>query len=224
MVDAREDASSRRRYGGGVPDALVTLSAPYGAGGSYVGPRLAERLGVAFVDRAIPSEVARKLAVPLAEAVRRDEAIGSLFDRVVRLLAPIGAAYGARPTDPEALDEQAYRLATEEVIREQAGADGGVFLGRAGALVLAGVPGALHVRLFGPEDARVEQAMRLDGLDADEARERLIENDRAREAYVRHFYGADPTDLRHYHLALDSTLLGLDDCVDLIAEAAEALR
>jgi cytidylate kinase len=203
---------------------LVTLSAPYGAGGSYVGPRLAERLGVAFVDRAIPSEVARRLAVPLAEAVRRDEAIGSLFDRIVRMLAPVGAAYGARPIEPEALDEQAYRLATEEVIREEAGTRGGVILGRAGALVLAGVAGALHVRLFGPEDARVEQAMRLDRIERDEARERMEENDRAREAYVRHFYGADPSDLRHYHLALDSTVLALDACVDLIAEAAGALR
>ena len=145
---------------------LVTLSAPYGAGGSYVGPQLAERLGVAFVDRAIPSEVARRLAVPLAEAVRRDEAIGSLFDRVVRMLAPVGAAYGARPMDPEALDEQSYRLATEEVIREEAGTRGGVILGRAGALVLAGVPGALHVRLFGPREARIEQAMRLEAIDA----------------------------------------------------------
>jgi cytidylate kinase len=207
-----------------VAHALVTLSAPYGAGGSYIGPRLAERLGVPFVDRAIPSEVARRLAVPLAEAVRRDEAIGSLFDRMVRLLAPVGAAYGARPLDPEALDEQSYRLATEEVIREEAGTRGGVILGRAGSLVLAGVPGALHVRLFGPEDARVEQAMRLQRLDRDEARKRLSENDRAREAYVRHFYGADPTDLRHYHLALDSTAFALDDCVDLIAEAVEALR
>ena len=203
---------------------LVTLSAPYGAGGSYVGPQLAERLGVAFVDRAIPSEVARRLAVPLAEAVRRDEAIGSLFDRVIRLLAPVGAAYGARPMDPEALDEQAYRLATEEVIREEAGTRGGVILGRAGALVLAGVPGALHVRLFGPRDARIEQAMRIEAITRDEATERLAENDRAREAYVRHFYGADPSDLGHYHLALDSTRLDLDDCVDLIATATETLR
>jgi cytidylate kinase len=224
MLDAGEDASGRQRYLGGVPDALVTLSAQYGAGGSYVGPRLAERMGVAFVDRAIPSEVARRLAVPLAEAVRRDEAIGSLFDRMVRLLAPVGAAYGARPSDPEALDEQAYRLATEEVIREEAGIRGGVILGRAGALVLAGVPGALHVRLYGPEEARVEQAMRLEGLGGEEAQKRLAENDRAREAYVRHFYGADSADLRHYHLALDSTAFDLDDCVDLIAEAAEALR
>ena len=41
---------------------VVTISAPYGAGGAYVGPRLAERVEVPFVDRAIPNEVAQRLA------------------------------------------------------------------------------------------------------------------------------------------------------------------
>jgi Cytidylate kinase-like family len=30
---------------------LVTISAAYGTGGSLVGPRLADRLGVPFLDR-----------------------------------------------------------------------------------------------------------------------------------------------------------------------------
>lgn len=201
---------------------LVTLSAPYGAGGSYIGPRLADRLGVAFVDRAIPSEVARRLAVPLAEAVRHDESTGSAFERFVRLLAPVGVVYGARPVvDPDILDEQSYRLATEQVIREEAVRHGGVILGRAGALVLADHPQALHVRLFGPRERRIDQAMRIEGIDREEAERRQAENDRARDAYVRHFYAADASDLRHYHLALDSTALDLDTCVDVIAEAAE---
>ena len=202
---------------------LVTLSAPYGAGGSYVGPELADRLGVEFLDRAIPSEVARRLAVPLAEAVRRDESTGSAFERIVRLLAPVGIVYGARPvSDPDVLDEQSYRLATEQVIREQAASGGAVILGRAGALVLAGHPEALHVRLFGPRERRVEQAMRVEGVDRAEAERRMGETDPARDAYVRHFYGADASDLRHYHLALDSTALDLDACVALIADAVQA--
>jgi Cytidylate kinase-like family len=202
---------------------LVTLSAPYGAGGSYIGPRLADRLGVAFVDRAIPTEVARRLAVPFSEAVRHDESVGSAFERFVRLLAPVGVVYGARPVlDPDILDEQSYRFATEQVIREEAVLHGGVILGRAAALVLADNPEALHVRLFGPRERRIEQAMQIERIDRKEAERRQAENDRARDAYVRHFYGADASDLRHYHLALDSTALDLDTCVDVIVQAAEA--
>ena len=204
---------------------VVTISAPYGAGGAYVGPRLAERLEVPFVDRAIPNEVAQRLAVPLAEAVRHDETAGSVFERFIRVLAPAGLAFGARPLlEHEIVDETAYRDATEQVIREQAGREGGVFLGRAAALVLRGTPRALHVRLHGPPERRIERAAALEGLTLEEAARRLADNDRAREAYVHHFYGADPNDLRHYHLAIDTTEIDLDCCVDMIAAAAQCGR
>jgi cytidylate kinase len=201
---------------------LVTLSAPYGAGGAAIGPRLAERLGVVFVDRAIPREVAQRLAVPLEEAARHDESTGSVLERLVRMLAPVGVVYGARPiVEQEIIGEHSYRDATEQVIREQA-AGGAVILGRAGALVLRDAPGALHVRLCGPRERRLEYAMRLEGIDREEAERRLVATDRAREAYVHHFYGADPRDLAHYHLAVDATAIGIDACVEVIATAALA--
>ncbi len=200
---------------------VVTISAPFGAGGAYVGPRLAEQLGVPFVDRAIPAEVARRLAVPLDEAVAHDESAGSVFDRFVRMMAPAGLAFGARPIlEHEVVDEHAYRDATERVIRELAAGEGGVFLGRAAALVLRDAPDALHVRLYGPVERRVERAMQVSNLTREEAKRRLTENDRARETYVRHFYGADPAALEHYHLAIDTTAISLDCCVELIAAAA----
>jgi cytidylate kinase len=203
--------------------AVVTLSASYGAGGAYVGPRLAERLGVPFIDRAIPNEVALRLAVPLAEAVRHDEAPGSVFERFVRALAPAGLPFGARPLlEHEVIDENSYRAATEQVIREEAGTRGGVILGRAAAVVLRDHPTALHVRLHGSRERRLERAMAADGLTRAEAERRLEDNDRAREAYVHHFYGEDPGRVDLYHLAIDSTALDLDTCVELIAVAAWA--
>jgi cytidylate kinase len=200
---------------------VVTISASYGAGGAYVGPRVAQRLEVPFVDRAIPNEVAQRLAVPLAEAIRHDETAGSVFERFIRVLAPAGLAFGARPyLEHEIVDEAAYRDATEQVIREQAAREGGVFLGRAAALVLRDTPRALHVRLYGPRERRVERAAALDGITREAAERRLADNDRAREAYVHHFYGADPNDLTHYHLAIDTTEIELDCCVEMIASAA----
>jgi hypothetical protein len=202
---------------------LVTLSAAYGAGGGRLGPRLAERLGVPFLDRAIPAAVAQRLAVPLEEARVHDQSVGSLLSRVVLRLAPMGQAFGAAATTPfDPLDEDAYRLATERIIREQAATGDGVILGRAGALVLADEPHALHVRLDGGPDARVEQAMRLRELDRETARRERAENDRAREAYVRHFYRADAREPAHYHLTIDSTALPLDAVLELIVLAAEA--
>jgi cytidylate kinase len=202
---------------------VVTLSAPYGAGGSYVGPRLAERLSVPFIDRAIPGEVAQRLAVPLAEAVRHDESPGSVFDRFIRALAPAGLPFGAHPMlEHEFLDENAYRAATEQVIRDEVGQRGGVVLGRAAAIVLRDHPDALHVRLHGPRERRLERARAIEAISHDEAARRMAYNDRAREAYVHHFYGVDPSDAKLYHLTIDSSVIDLDVCVDLIAAAARS--
>jgi cytidylate kinase len=196
---------------------LVTVSASYGAGGALVGPQLAERLGVPFLDRAIPSEVAKRLAIPLEEAAARDDSIGGLLSRVAMRLAPIGLAFGAE-TSGETIDEESFRRATEAIIREHAAAGDAVILGRAGALVLRNDPRALHVRLDGPREKRLEQASRLG--DDDDPEQRLEETDRAREAYVRHFYRADARNPDHYHLTIDSTAIPLEAVVELIVLAA----
>lgn len=204
---------------------VVTISASYGSGGSEIGPRLAERLGVPFLDRAIPVSVAERLEIPVQEAMDREEVAPSTFSRWLTHFAPAvqmfaGAVVLPEPTGNPA-DDEALRAATEQVLREYASAgSGAVILGRAGAVVLAGIPGALHVRLDAPQQARVRQAARLRGIDERTAAKELRASDTARETYVRHWYGLDPRDPALYHLVLDSTALALEGCVELIAQAA----
>ena len=50
-----------------------------------------------------------------------------------------------------------FKTGTEQALRDMADTTGGVVLGRAGAVVLAQHPTALHVRLDGPRQARVVQ-------------------------------------------------------------------
>jgi cytidylate kinase len=199
---------------------VVTISASYGAGGSQVGPQLADRLGVAFLDRAIPTAVAERLTVPLSEAIAHDEAVRSVLERLLVRFAPAAQAFSGATPPPEILDERSYLKVTEDVIRERAASgDGAVILGRAAAVVLADFPGALHVRLDGPRERRIEQARRLEAVDRETAERHMRETDRARLAYVRQFYDVDARAPSLYHLVLDSTALALDICVELIALA-----
>ena len=201
---------------------VVTLSASYGAGGSQVGPRLADRLGVAFLDRVIPTTVAERLAVPLDDALAHDDAVRSVLERLLMRFAPAAQAFSGAATPPELVDQRSFLRATEAVIREHTAAGSGVVLRRAAAIVLRDAPGALHVRLDGPAERRLAQAMELEGADRDTAARHMRETDRAREAYVNQFYGADARDAALYHLVIDSTALALDACVELIALAAAA--
>jgi len=167
---------------------VVTISASFGAGGSIVGPALAERLGLPLIDRAIP--------------------------------------YGAGPlVTADAVEEpELFQSRTEEFIRGVAATTGGVIIGRAAAIVLADEPSAFHVRLDGPRAARLKRAVEAEGVEAATAESRLDESDRAREAYVRHFYRADARDARWYHLVIDSTVVPIGVCTELILQAVAARR
>jgi cytidylate kinase len=202
--------------------SLIALSASYGAGGSEVGPSLAERLGVPFVDRAIPTGVAEQLEVPLDHALEHDENVGSLLDRMLSHFAPLSGAYVSGDAATSMIGGDVYREATERVICEHAAAGRGVILGRACAFVLRDRPEVLRVRLDGPEEARLAQAMRMSGVDIETAKDQMRQTDRARDLYVKHFYGADPRDTSLFHLIIDSTAIELDACVDLIVKAAQA--
>jgi cytidylate kinase len=203
--------------------SLVALSAAYGAGGAVVGPQVAERLGVPFLDRAIPLKVAEHLDVSVDHATAHDEeARESFLDRLLRGF--IGTDVGVpAPVPPETFTSEDFRQATEAVLLSQARTGEGVILGRAAAIVLRQQPGVLRVRLDGPVEARIRQAMHLGEVDEDTARSTLRNIDRAHADYARQFYGADIRDCSLYHLVLDSTAIGLEQCVELIVAAAGSL-
>jgi hypothetical protein len=212
----RHTSAGRANLRGTPP--LVTISASYGAGGSQIGPAVAERLGVEFLDRAIPTRVADRLQVPLDDALAHDESLGDAIGRLVSTFALLPELAGAMAQAGYLAGED-YRRETERLIKEHS-RGGAVILGRAGAVILGDHPDALHVRLDGPPDKRVAQAMQLEGLGRDDAERLRKDGDRAREAYVRHFYNRDAKDPSLYHLVIDSTAIPLEAVVEVIVAAA----
>ncbi|SDE18827.1 Cytidylate kinase-like family protein [Blastococcus fimeti] len=203
---------------------VVTLSAAYGAGGPEIGPAVAERLGLPFHDRVIPVKVAGRLGVPVEEAEANDETVVTGLWRMVASLGAMPDTVGGVMPGPGIPDARAFRDQTERVLLEIASpaGGGGVVLGRAAALVLGERPDVLNVRLGGRRERRLEAAVARYGRPADELRREMDANDRAREAYVRHFYRADASAPRNYHLVIDSTALPLETVVDLVVTAARA--
>jgi cytidylate kinase len=202
--------------------AVVTIAALYGAGGSRIGPRVAEQLGVQFLDRAIPRGVARRAGLPEEALAAVDEGPQSRWQRLLAVVGrtspPSGASGQVEQLD---LEERRLRAEIEDFLAE-AGRSGGVVLGRGGAIVLAEVPGALHVYLGGNRKARVERVMEWQGVDRETAAHNVKINDRARRDYVRSAYGVDGDNVQLYHLMVDAIALGVDVCADLIVAASES--
>ena len=200
MTAASQETSSPVR------PPVVTVAAEHGAGGDLVAPRVADALGVPFLDRALPASL---------EDAKEAERQSSLVGRLAR-------------TSTMLADEQVERVDSDEGrIRAElaefltrAATDGGVVLGRGGVFVLADEPGALHVLLFGDHEGRVARVAEREGLDRAEADRHVRALDRARKDFMRRVYGADAGDRTHYHLALNTVALGIDASVELMVAAS----
>lgn len=228
----------------------MTISATFGAGGGSIGPAVAERLGLPFVDRAIPVTVAAEIGCSLEEALAHDDraesGIGRILAGAARLPNVTLGGMDVYLPDRTILPEEEFVGRTEQVMTRAAEAEGGVLLGRAGAVVLKDRVDALHVRLDARKERRLararvellrspsgaagisgeppnEQGTVRSGTSQRDLERMLDDNDRARAAYVKHFYGADPADPRLYHLVIDSTRLPEPAVVDLIVAAARVV-
>ncbi|MDR1999834.1 MAG: cytidylate kinase-like family protein [Frankiaceae bacterium] len=203
----------------------VTISASFGAEGSVIAPAIAKRLGLHYMDRAISGRVAQQLGVSVAEA-NAGAVNRSLVDRVLRSLAPLSdGAFGVsadHDPSPEGREADRFRSQSEQIMRE-AMATGAVILGRGGSAAFIRSADVLRVRLYGPVEARIAAAARVEGTDIATARKRLPEVDRARAHYVRRLYGVDIDDSAFFHLQLDTTAIPRDTCLAIIEAAYHAV-
>jgi cytidylate kinase len=208
----------------------VTVSAGFGAGGSVVAPLVAERLGVQLLDRAISAAVASQLKVSVAEA-ETGSANRSFVERLLSFMSPLATDALGTAADIDTVNSLrdtdaaiSFREEAERIMKA-AFVDGAVVLGRAGAAAFRKSPDVLRVRLFGPVEARMKQAARLSGIDSEEISAKFQrEVDGARDQYVRRLYKVSVDDPALFHLQLDSTVLPLSACADLIVEAYRAFR
>ena len=198
---------------------IITISREYGAGGSDVGRRLAERLGWALVDNEVVDEVARRVGLPRAEVADREERAPGFLDRLLRALAA-SAPEVVNPEVPiSTLTEEQLVPMTEKVVGEAAARDNVVLVGRAAPAVLGQRANALHVKVVAPLPDRVVTVMARLQVDAAQAAREITDRDANRRRYHERYYQRDWADATNYDLVLNTGRLGLEGTVDLIIAA-----
>jgi cytidylate kinase len=203
---------------------VITVSATYGTGGSVIAPRLADQLGLPFVDRVISADISPDATRHLRsqEGLVKGEQESTPAGRFLSYFARAATVGAVVPPDPMLDDDGDIRARAEEALRAVKAGGPAVVLGRAGAVVLAARPRAYHVRLDAPVERRVAWAARFEGLDVESAGRRQAETDRARTTFVKRLYRTDPADPALYHLVIDSTVIGVDAAVEVVRRAAGA--
>ena len=196
---------------GRVARPVVTLFESYGSGADYIGPRVAEALGIPYHEQAFSSE-------QIESAVSRRESEGLIS----RVFGAMGGSYaGLEGPGVATAQRDNYNLVMENTraVREAA-AQGGVIVGRNGCLILRDWPGALHVKLDGPLEQRIARAARASGIDTGRAAKRQRREDQVRADMSIQLYGWDPRQADPYDLVVNTGTMDLDTCVDIIVEAA----
>lgn len=199
---------TRRQTPAPIRRPVVAVAAEHGAAGDLIAPRVAEALGVPFLNRALPASLAA------ADELERQS-------RLVGRLARTSTMLAGEPV--ERIDSEQARIRAElaEFVA-RASTEGGVVLGRGGAIVLADAPAVLHVLLAGAREGRVARVAEREDIGRAEADRRVRAQDRARKEYLRRFFAADADDRRLYHLIVDTVALGIDASVELVVVASHA--
>jgi cytidylate kinase len=196
---------------GRVLPPVVTLFESYGSGAGYIGPRVAQSLGVPFHAQAFSSEELEN-----AESDRESEGV------LARVFAAMGGSYAGLEGPAVAMaqrDDYDLVMANTRQVQEEA-RQGGVIMGRNAALILANRPAALHVLLDGPLAQRIERAARESGISPDRAAKRQKREDQIRADMSLRLYGWDPRDPERYDLVVNTGTMDLDTCVEIIVQAA----
>jgi cytidylate kinase len=198
---------------------VLTISRQFASGGSFIGQKVAQRLGLRYTDREILAHAAKESGIDEANLVLTEERAGGFWTIAFRQFAmgTAEAPYIAPP--PPTLPEADLFSLESRFIREIAGRFDAVIVGRAGFHVLADHPGLVSVRIHAPLEWRVLRAMAVYGLESEGvARDAIGRSDLQRAKFVRKFTGREWNDATAHHLCLDTGALGLDLAVELVTK------
>ena len=208
----------------GTAHLVVTIARMMGAGGSFVGRRLAERLQIRYLDREILVDAAKRLQ-------RDPEALESLDERHLSFWERTRLAYAGGPPQapylppPVAVDDMDLFDMQRTIMREAAERGPVVIVGRASFAVLGALAGHLSVFLHAPLEDRVRRVQKIYRLPSlEEAREIVEQCDRDRERFVKAASARDWLDLSNYHLCLDTSRLGTAGVVEILHQACREVE
>jgi cytidylate kinase len=188
--------------------SIVTISHEMGAGGPEIGQKVAERLGLHYVDQELISDAALRYGVLEEKLSSLDESKPSLFER---------------------FDAETRRTITilQTALFEFAEKDRVVLMGRAGQWLLRGIPHVVRVRVMAPFELRAKRlGKKLSGQMGEQTNPRTVHDmarrdDAEKLGRMRYLYEVDLRDPALYDLVLNMEKLSIDAAVELVAAAVQ---
>lgn len=181
---------------------IITIGREFGSYGHVIGRKLAEKLGVKYYDKTSMAEEAKKTG-------QYEELRGFYEEQPVNSLLYVIA------TDSRSHGQSKVPF---EFIRNLAAKEDCVIVGRCGNYILRDNPDMTSVFVHAPKDYRIDKTAADRKISTEKARRLVEKEDKARAGF--HTYYADEkwNDADEYQLTIDSSVIELDDAVDLIID------
>lgn len=186
---------------------VITISREFGSGGRTIGKKVAEKLKIPCYDSELIHKIAQESG--FAEAYIKDA--GEYAPGGFLASALSSRAFG--PTNEDYLWNVQQRIITELADKGSC-----VIVGRCADYILRDKADCLTVFIHAGMEFRAERIVKVYGERAESPEQRLKDKDKRRAAYHRFYTDMKWGHAQNYHLCLDSGVLGIDKCADLIAE------
>jgi len=180
---------------------IITINREFGSGGRTVGRKVAGRLGIPCYD----AELLQKLA---QESGFAEEYIHEASERTPMSFFA-GRYLGS--TNEDSLWQAQYKLITELAEKEPC-----VIVGRCADYILRDRKDVLKVFIHADPQFRAERIVKEYGERTETPEQRIKDKDRKRAAYYRFYTDVKWGNVHNYHIALDSSVLGIDKCAEIV--------
>ena len=202
---------------------IYTIGREFGSGGLEVGKRLAERLGVKLYDKELLQHAAKDSGFCEEIFENHDEKPTSsfLYSLVMDTYSVNGYQTASCLDMP--LNNKVF-IAQFETIKKNAGRESCGIVGRCADYALADYTDSINIFIKANTEFRIRNISRRANLTENKARDMMNKNDKQRASYYNYYTSKKWGDSRSYDLCLDSGILGVDGCVEMILKFREVLN
>lgn len=204
-----EEATSKLRVG--KPKPSITLSREYGCEAIPVAELLVDLLEKKtgdkwlVMDKVLFQEVARNHSLS-EEIVQKLGEKPSWLDEMIASFSPKWKS-----------DKDCFQLLMRQIVA-MASAGNVILMGRGSAFVTQSLKNCKHFRLYGSEGFKIRYISKHLGISPDQARDRIIEEQRKRDQFIRTFLDRDAHDLTPYNLLFNNDLNSSEKIAHTIAD------
>lgn len=192
---------------------IITISREFGSGGRTIGKIISEKLGIAYYDKELVKQVAVETGFHenFVEQAGEHAPAKNAFAYVFSPRGSHDIMNGMSVDD--FLWSIQYKIITELAEKEPC-----VIVGRCADYILKDRSDCLNVFIHAEISKRADRVVRLYGETEENIQKRITDKDKKRKVYYKHYTEREWGMSQNYHLALDSGIIGIQKCADIVID------